>query len=61
MMDLAREAKASRDAAVSYAGRAALAWIAQTDAERADMDYMRLETVRRTLGLMKALGKEELP
>ena len=61
MMDLAREAKASPDVNASYVGRAALAWIAQTDAERADMDYMRLETVRRRLGLMKALGKEELP
>ena len=61
MMDLAREAKASQDVNASYVGRAALAWIAQTDAERADMDYMRLETVRRILGLMKALGKEELP
>ena len=57
---LVAEARPSKNIDAVYAARAASTWLAQTDMERGDLDYLRRETVRRILDLMKKLGKEEL-
>ena len=52
---LAERARASGDVDTAYAGRAALAWVAQVDHRRSALDCLRLEMVSRILDLQSRL------
>ena len=54
---LATEATKSKDVDVMYLGRAALSWLAQVPFETSSLESLRLETIAKTLGLLKKMGK----
>lgn len=58
LKQLAEKARKSADIDTSYAGRAALTWVAQVDFQRSSLESLRLETVNRILDLMTRLEKE---
>ena len=58
LRELCAEGMKSADIDAVYAARAASTWISQVDCERASLDYLRLEIIRRIMILRKLLGKE---
>ena len=59
LLQLCDEGRTSSDIGTAYAARAARTWVAQTDSERAQLGYLRAETIRRILQLRRLLGKGE--
>ena len=59
LLQLCEEGRKSSDVRVTYAARAARSWVVQTDSERAQLGYLRAETIRRILQLRRLLGKGE--
>ncbi len=57
LRQLAEKARASGDTETVYAGRAALAWVAQVDHRRSSLESLRLEMVRRILDIQALLAK----
>lgn len=58
LKQLAEKARKSADIDTSYAGRAALTWVAQVDFQRSSLESLRLEIINRILDLQTRLAME---